>query len=164
MSAIDMLVGIVMLFGIAIVLIVAQMVVSNINSSGLTGVFATDASGTATQAMTSTTTTVGMFDGIFVVMFAAVVIGSIVAGFMVSSHPVFFFAMMLVNVVMLVIGAMFGNAFDGFVSSGGAVSAAANTMPMTLWLTRYLPLASLIGMIVTAVFAAKAGGGAGGQE
>lgn len=84
------------------------------------------------------------FDYTFVIIAAALGIGSIALGFMYPSHPIFF----VVGLIMMVISAIttpaVSNAFGTLVSSDAIASTAANYPIMTWFMENSLVLFALI--------------------
>jgi len=101
-----------------------------------------------------------VFDYMFV--FFAVGLGAftIISGFFINSHPVFFvFSALFLLPVCILTSAQITNAFDAFITAD-AIVAVANEFPYIVTLMRNLPLFFLvIGIMVAIAVHAKPGGG-----
>jgi len=157
MSAIDTTIGFIFLAALAFCIIVTQMIYNVMNVPAITGLFAENEQ--AAKAMPAAGTALGIFDGIFLLVMVGVVMGGVVAAFLVKSHPIFFILMLLVNVALVVISVMFSNSFESFINTSAGTSAAANTFPMMVFAMRHLPILSLIGIVIVAVYSATHGEG-----
>jgi len=159
MPEIDLWYGVIMMFVIAVVIAVAFILYNAINGSGIPAMFATNPE--AAKAMPAMTATLNIFDTIFLLVFLSIALSGVVSAFLLESHPIMFIALLVINIVLIIVSAVFGNAFWGFINGLGTVG---NQMPTTVWVMRNMPILSLISMIVAGIFAAKFRNSGGGQQ
>jgi len=152
MSAIDVFIGIILLFCVTLAVLLAGYAYDVLNT-GTAALFAGDAQAQAAMAVTGTT--VNIFDSVLIIFFLTIMVGSIISSFFIQSHPIFFIAMVLVNVCLIIIGAPLSNSFNSVATASPGISLAANHFPMAVTLMQNLPLMAVISIIVSAVFAAK---------
>ena len=111
------------------------------------------------QAVASSDMVASGLDGILVFVFFGMVIVIIALSFFLRSHPVLFFAIIMILLFIIGLAAEFSNIF-GDISSDQDLSNANVTMPATNLLFSKLPIMfAVILFIVAIVFFAKRGGG-----
>lgn len=79
----------------------------------------------------------------------AISLGLIFSALMINSHPIFFFAMLFVNVAFVVISIGLSNAWTSSIT-GSALASTANSMTNFTAMMQYLPI---IAMVISIIFA-----------
>jgi hypothetical protein len=75
--------------------------------------------------------------------------GLVFSALMINSHPIFFFAMMFVNVAFVVVSIGLSNAWTSSLT-GSTLAATANSMTNFTAMFQYLPI---IAMVISIIFA-----------
>jgi len=99
---------------------------------------------TATVADAMENVTTNTIDNGFVLMYAFLIIGIIISGFLIRIHPAWLFLYIIFLAVGIFLGVFLGNAYQK-VTEVGALSGAVANMPKTVWIMKNL----LISMLAT---------------
>ena len=156
-SFIDMMVGFVLLFIIAIAIMVGTYMYNQID---YINVFNT--STTAQEGFQHAGTTMNIMGEVFLVFVLAVGIGAVVSAFYIASNPAFFVIMIPVNAILIILTAVFSNAFESLIT---LMPAEATTHYLMILVMRNFPIVCIVlAFVVAAVAYSKtpyktAGGG-----
>ena len=152
-SAIDIMFGFIFLFVIAIAVIVAFYMFTEINASDI---FADSPQANASFQYAGTTAT--LMDTVFVVFLLAIGIGAIVSAALIPSNPAFFIIMLLINAVVWVITVPLANAYETISTTTG-LATAANTFSLTNAALSNFPLIAIGLSFIVAIFMFSKGRG-----
>lgn len=148
---------IVTIFSVAILCLIGVLFVQNVYN-GIVGT--PDLPPTATNMITDMNNDTGWVLDFFVaMMFLAMPIASMLLAFFNSIHPLFFWASIGVTMLVVIIGAAFGDAFVSFMNADTMLSAAAE-MPITTTIFSHFGMYSFFVVLVIAagVFVKARGG------
>lgn len=116
------------------------------------------------QTRTITTSAGGVFtnmDYILTIMIFGMFLAVIISAIFIESHPMFFFASLLLLVITVFIAAPFANAYLS-IKDEGTLSTEIASLSMSGYMLEYLPiLVGVIGTIVIVVLYMKISGGRG---
>lgn len=138
-------------FMIAMLIPIGYVFISNANDVIQTNnVFSPTAK---TNLQSATNRYPSLFDGIFLLFFFGVLIGSIVLALFIDTNPAFFFVSIFIMIIMLVVGGMLANVFD--VQKNSVISPYVAAFPMTLFVfenfvTIILVYAFLLAIVIYA--------------
>lgn len=106
---------------------------------------------TAKAALVQTTTALQGFDTVVVLLFIGAIIGTVISGFFLNTHPVFFIMSLILTIILGLFAGAFSNIAISFGSSEG-LSSAASSFTMSEQLFTNLPvvtvIASFLGMVI----------------
>jgi len=91
---------------------------------------------TVTVADAMETVTTRTMDNGFVLIFAFLVIGIIISGFLIRIHPVWLFIYIIFLAVAIFLAIFLGNAYEKITEVGALAGAVAN-MPKTIWIMKH---------------------------
>jgi hypothetical protein len=99
--------------------------------------------------------TVRGFDMLLIIITFFMFLGSVMAAFMVRSHPVFFIVMIIVQLIAILVSSVIANVAFSF-ATNPAVSTYAENFPLSLTLLSFLPHVSLVfSAIISIVMLAR---------
>lgn len=88
------------------------------------------------------------WDGAFVFIFFGLWLSAIISAFLVDSHPIFFFIMIIILVPILVVGMVLGNTYEEYMNDS-EYSTYKSSFPMTYWImTHMLPITIIVGVSI----------------
>jgi len=135
----------IIIFIFAIILLVAGKLNTDFNTQYQT----TNASSTAKDIMSDTSARFdGVFDWLFLTVFILFALSIFVTVFLLDTHPVFFFIMIIVFAIILVVLGIIGNAFDKF-DDNSAMSSQIGNMPIvSLIMGNWVTMLLVIGFVM----------------
>jgi len=95
------------------------------------------------------------FDGAFTTVFILLFIMGIIASFALDSHPIFFFAALILIVFVVILGAFMSNAWDEFASDSDISSSISNFSKTNWILTHLVQLSIGMGFAIMLVLYGK---------
>jgi hypothetical protein len=106
------------------------------------------------QVESQAVATLHAWDYLFVFIMIGLTITTLMGGFMLRTHPAFFWISLLLLIIAIVIAAILGNVF-GSVTSTAAFSSAAGELSVIPFIMNHLPLMILLigGIILVILFA-----------
>ena len=99
----------------------------------------------------------GMIQQLFMVALVGIGIITLVASFMVMSHPVFYGLMFFVLAFMTWINSIYANFWQDFATTSN-FGAIVNNFPMMTYILQYFPLVMLVMSIIIVVIMVSKGG------
>jgi hypothetical protein len=87
----------------------------------------------------------------------AICVGLIFSSLMINSNPVFFFAMMFVNIAFVIISIGLSNAWNSSIAGSALVPAASSMVNFSAMMT-YLPVIAIVISIIFAIALFMKGG------
>lgn len=143
---------IVVLLGIAIIMPIAYMTLSDIN----TDIQADDDLSNETKEVSNDLylRMPSFLDGLFVFVLVLLWILVVATSLFIDSHPVFFVISIILLIFVLFVGAVAGNTYEEFMADTD-MAVYTGTFPMTYWLmTHFIPVIIVIAFsVVIALFA-----------
>ena len=142
-SMMDLPVILAMLFILAVSIFISVQVLGEFDE-------AWDYGGTGQEIINEGKQAMYVFDYMFVFLAVGLSVTTLIAAFMVNSHPVFYFFSTVLLGIITVVAAQITNAFDKFATTS-AFGGIANDFPMLLTFIRNFPLFILVSGILIAV-------------
>ena len=161
MTVMDTIVIIAVLLAFGMATIIGMTVWTSLNASFIATMNQSgDINPYAVNASTNTTNTLAGFDLLFVFLAFGLLLSTVVAAFMIESHPVFFIASLLGFIFVVTLAAVFGNVFFEFQQGTPEVQAAASNYPFMEQFFYAAPtIAMFFGAVLIIVMLAKIRGG-----
>jgi hypothetical protein len=145
-GSLDLIIGVVMLFSLLIVFILGNGIWDTASAA-----VSDELNTTVTQDIFEyTSTTYNMLDGLYFIVVIGICMGAILSSFMVETHPIFFLAMMLSNMGLIVINVHLSNAFSEFATSSSMITASANEFSLSVAFMNALPVIALVVSFIAA--------------
>ena len=91
----------------------------------------------------------------------AICVGLIFSSIMINTNPIFFFAMLFVNIAYIVISIGLSNAWNSSIAGSALVQAASSMVNFSALMT-YLPVIAIVISIIFAIALFMKGGNGGG--
>lgn len=145
MSMLDITIGLVLIFVIAIAAVTANHFYQAVDP---TDIF--NASTEAQAAYREGGNVVSILDGLIIFFILAIAIGAIISAFMAPSHPALFLLMLGIGVFTAIVMAVMSNAYSEFVTGTG-FSVAANSFSMTTAAMQALPVIGVVLSLIVAI-------------
>jgi len=96
-----------------------------------------------------------VLDYAFVFIFLGLILSTIILGFQIRTHPVFFFLSLLALIVVVILGAQFSDIFTTF-SESGDIAAATSNYVIIMYVMNNLPMFLVFaGIAIMVIFYAK---------
>lgn len=98
------------------------------------------------------------FDYLFIFIVFGLLVLTVVSGFYVASHPVFFFISLMTLILVVILGAIFANIFDEVVVSdevNETVDMETDFPIIDYFMSNYPTMILILGVILMVVFYAK---------
>jgi len=96
-----------------------------------------------------------VMDYAFIFIFIGLILSTIILGFQIRTHPIFFFLSLLALVVVIILGAQFSDIFTDFSDSDNMAGVASNYI-IIMYVMNNLPLFLLFaGIAIMVIFYAK---------
>jgi hypothetical protein len=150
-----------MLFGLAIVILVALYFSDAITTAMLP---AFNSSQPAMDAMIAMQSALPTLDYFFLAIFIGFILTMIISGFLIDTHPIFTLIYFLMLILAIVVSVPIANAFEAIISDPIFASVASH-LTMTAYIMSKLPLITLIlGIIMIIVIYGKSQYTGGGQQ
>lgn len=96
-----------------------------------------------------------VLDYAFIFIFLGLVLSTIILGFQVRTHPVFFFLSLLALVVVVILGAQFSDIFTTFSESGDIAAATSNYVIISYFMANLPMFLVFAGIAIMVIFYAK---------
>jgi len=103
----------------------------------------------------STDRFVNTFDNLFLTVFVALYIGSLILAWQVDVSPVFYFLSIIVFVVLIILSAVYGNAFYTFSENANISTYASDFKIITLIMNNFVEVMVVMGFGLAGVMYAR---------
>ena len=143
----------VFIFLLAIVFVVGWVIHSKVNDEFQNNPSIVDQGKTMMQ--NSTDDYISLFDGIFLTIIVGLWIGTIILAFQIDIHPVFFVLTIIVFAILVILTALFGNAFYTFANNANIVSYADDFTIIPFVMNNFVTVMIVLGFSVALVMYAK---------
>lgn len=151
-AILDSILVLVVLFAFILIVIIGKIIFDDTNDEIQSDANFDNSTKAIVQEQNTRYTT--LFDGAFIFIFALVWILALVASFFIDTHPIFLVITVILLIIVFIIGAYLGNAYEEF-SLEDDFSSVVPSFPMANWVMTHLLI--VIGVvafsIVLAMFA-----------
>jgi|7_EtaG_2_1085326.scaffolds.fasta_scaffold00845_21 hypothetical protein len=151
----DLIYILVILFSLGITIIIASMFYGQYTDSiALNPAFNNTVN---TNVEASAETMLAAWDYLFIFIFIGLVISTIVLGFRIQTHPVFFFISLILLIVVTILAGSLSNVYEQFTTgTNSEIATTAATYTAMNFLFAHLPLfLCFIGVVIMVIFYAK---------
>lgn len=157
-SMLDLIVGMVIIFVIAIVILVVGKANDNLQKN-----LNETVSGSAVSqgAMTKLDSVVKNLNYLFVFAVAGMIIWLVVTAFFIESHPIFFIAGFLILVIAIILGVIFSNAYENLESNPQFSDIKGNYSAIDWLMLKFPTVVLVLGAIFFIIMFAKIRGAGG---
>ena len=102
-------------------------------------------------------TMLAALDYIFIFFFIGLIISTIVLGFQIRTHPVFFFISLILLIIVTILAGTMSNVYEQFTTNTtSSISTTASNYTAMNFLFAHLPLfIAFIGVVIMVIFYAK---------
>lgn len=147
----DTIVILVTLFSLAITIIVAIYLSSELKTRLTPVLNEQDPSNVSTTALNNTLDA-GMkyYDIIFVSMFVISVLGMVITSFLFYAHPVFVVIYIILSIGSIISSVFVSNIFET-ISSNSVFVSSLSSIPMTVWIVQNLPLLTAVLVMISII-------------
>ena len=144
----DMVFVLVTLIGIAIVLVVAGYVYTQIDIGfGQSGMETTESA----QALDSFASGFHIFDTSYAFILVGLIMGLLVSSFFIPSHPIFLVINIFGFMILVFIGAVFSNMYSDIILVEGLNASAMTYYPITTFIATKLPWIGAIIVFLSSI-------------
>lgn len=147
----DTIVILVTLFSLAITIIVAIYLSSELKTRLTPVLNEQDPSNVSTTALNNTLDAgIKYYDIIFVSMFVISVLGMVITSFLFYAHPVFVVIYIILSIGSIISSVFVSNIFET-ISSNSVFVSSLSSIPMTVWIVQNLPLLTAVLVMISII-------------
>ena len=122
----------------------------------VSGTFTTEATTLVSQGITA----MEQFDTGIILLIGGIFVITLISGFFIDTHPIFFVAAFILLIVSIIVGSQMTNIYMTFVTASPTITTSANNFPLTYQFFTNLPIYLLfMGASLSIVLYSKLRGG-----